>query len=61
MVDHNQLIHELRKQVADLATRVSILERDVQEESQCKYAAYKRIEELRRELSNLQATQAAPE
>lgn len=61
MIDHNQLIHDLRKQVTDLATRVSVLERSVQEESQSKYAAYKRIDELNSEIQNLKSSQSNSE
>lgn len=56
MTDPNQIIQDLRHQVAELTTRCSILERDVQEESKCKYAAYKRIEELKHELQDLQSS-----
>lgn len=61
MTDPNQIIQDLRSQVAELTTRCSILERDVQEESKCKYAAYKRIDELKRELLDLRSNPADSE
>jgi hypothetical protein len=47
----DQIIHELRREVAMLQDHVSILKRDVAEESKAKYAAYQRIEELNHLLS----------